>query len=145
MTTSATKTIQIARSAADTYDFIADPTTMPQWAVHNVKSIRELGNGLWEMETPRGKATLVPHYEKTNGILDHEFIDAGEGVWHVTGRVVPVGPSESVYIITLPKPDQLPLEAFEAGMKLMDEELAAMKACIESRPGTGAAGDRFER
>jgi len=56
------------------------------------------------METPRGKATLIPHYEQRNGILDHEFIDAGEGVWHVTARVVPVGPSESVYTMTLPKP-----------------------------------------
>jgi ketosteroid isomerase-like protein len=86
------------------------------------------------MDTVHGPGTLVPHYEKQNGILDHEYIDANEGVWHVTGRVVPLGPSESVYIITLPKPDSLPLEAFEAGMRLMDDELAALKACIESRP-----------
>ena len=133
MTMSATKTVQIERPATESYAFIANPETMPQWAIHNVKAIRKLDGIRWEMETPRGKATLIPYYEGRNGILDHEFIDAGEGVWRVTGRVVPVGPSESVYIMTLPKPDSMPAEAFEAGMRLMDEELAALKACIESK------------
>lgn len=133
MILSATKTVQIERPAAQSYAFIANPETMPQWAIHNVKAIRKLNGASWEMETPRGKATLIPHYEERHGILDHEFIDAGEGRWQVTGRVVPLGPSESVYIITLPKPDSMPAGAFEAGMRLMDEELATLKACIESK------------
>jgi ketosteroid isomerase-like protein len=138
VTISATKTIQIARGAAECYDFIADAGNMPQWAIHNVKAIRDLGNGQWEMDTVRGKGTLIPRYERETRILDHEFIDANEGRWTVTGRVVPVGPGESVYMMTLPKPDGLPVEMFEAGMRLMDEEMAALKACIESRPA--AAG-----
>lgn len=93
------------------------------------------------METPRGKAILIPHYEKRRGILDHEFIDASEGVWPVAARIVPVGLSESVYIMTLPKPENLPAEAFEAGMRLMDDELAALKACIESSSPTKPSTD----
>lgn len=134
MPVSATKTIQIGRSAAESFRFVADPATMPQWAIHNVTAIRDRGDGRWEMETPRGKGTLIPHYDAATGIVDHEFIDADEGVWQVTGRVVPVGPTESVYIITLPKPEGLPVEAFEAGMRLMEEELAALKHCIEALP-----------
>lgn len=132
MALSATKTVQIARPAAESYAFIADPQNMPRWAIHNVTGIRKLDGDRWEMDTPRGKATLIPRYDPRTGILDHAFIDAGEGVWNVTGRVVPVTPSESVYIMTLPKPDRMPAEAFEAGMRLMDDELAALKACIES-------------
>jgi hypothetical protein len=90
MTMSVTKTIQIERPAAETFAFVADPETMPQWAIHNIKAIRKLDNLRWEMETPRGKATLIPHYEEGNGILDHQFIDAGKGVWNVAGRIVPV-------------------------------------------------------
>jgi hypothetical protein len=131
MTVSVTKTVQIERPAAECYAFIAAPETMPRWAIHNVRAIRKLDGTRWEMETPRGKATLIPRYEERNGILDHEFIDAAEGVWHVTGRVVPLGPSESVYTMTLPKPENMPAEAFEAGMRLMDDELAAIEACIE--------------
>ncbi len=142
MSIAATKTIQIGRPAADSYDFIADPETMPRWAIHNVKGIRRLEGGRWEMETPRGKAILVPHFERAGGILDHEFIDAGEGVWRVSARIVPAGPSESVYTITLPKPDPMAAEAFEAGMRLMDDELAALKRCIESRPASSPAPPR---
>ncbi len=134
MSMSVTKTIEIGRSAEESFEFIADPETMPRWAIHNVKAIRRLDGARWEMDTPRGKAILVPRYERGGGILDHEFIDAGEGVWRVSARIVPAGPSESVYMITLPKPDPMPAEAFQAGMRLMDDELAALKRCIESQP-----------
>jgi hypothetical protein len=132
MPVSVTKYVQIERPVDDAYTFLADPTTMPKWAIHNVKSIKPVGNGRWEMDTPRGRGYLIPHYQKPNGILDHDFIDAGEGFWSVTARAVPVGSSGSVYMITLTKPDAMPMEAFEGGMKLMDDELTALKACIEA-------------
>lgn len=129
---SVTKSIQIGRPADVAYGFIADPATMPQWAVHNVKSIRPASGGRWEMETPRGPGWLVPRYEKAHGILDHEFLDAGEGRWQVAARIVPISASDSVYMITLTRPQALPVEAFEMGMKLMDDELAALKSCVEA-------------
>lgn len=67
---------------------------------------------------------------------------AGEGVWQASARIVPVGPSECVYMITLPKPDPMPAEAFEAGMKLMDDERAALKRCIEAQPARPVAQPR---
>jgi hypothetical protein len=132
MPVSVTKYVQIDRPVADAYAFLADPATMPKWAIHNVRSIKLVGNGRWEMDTPRGKGFLIPHYQKPNGILDHDFIDAGEGFWSVTARAVPIANSASVYMITLTKPDAMPMEAFEGGMKLMDEELTALKACVEA-------------
>ena len=132
MPVSVTKYVQIERPVADAYTFLADPATMPKWAIHNVRSIKPVGNGRWEMDTPRGKGFLIPHYQKLNGILDHDFIDAGEGFWSVTARAVPIADSASLYMITLTKPDGMPMGAFEGGMKLMDEELTALKACIEA-------------
>ena len=105
MPVSVTKYVQIDRPVADTYAFLADPATMPKWAIHNVTSIKPVGNGRWEMDTPRGKGFLIPQYQKPNGILDHDFIDAGEGFWSVTARAVPIAESASVYMITLTKPD----------------------------------------
>jgi hypothetical protein len=35
------------------------------------------------------------------------------------------------FIMTLPKPDKLPAEAFETGTRLTDDELPALKACIK--------------
>ena len=100
MPVSVTKYVQIERPVAEAYAFLADPATMPKWAIHNVKSIKPVGNGRWEMDTPGGRGYLVPHYQKPNGILDHDFIDAGEGFWSVTARAVPIGASSSVYMIT---------------------------------------------
>lgn len=133
MTPQMTKSIQIARPAADAYAFIADPATLPRWAIHNVRSIRPLGNGRWEMETPHGKASLVPRYDPAGGILDHDYIDANEGLWSVSARVVAISASECVYVITLAKPPGMPLKAFVEGMRLMDAELAALKGCVEAR------------
>jgi uncharacterized membrane protein len=46
---SVTKYIQIERPAAGAYAFLAEPATMPRWAIHNVKSVKPLENGRWEL------------------------------------------------------------------------------------------------
>jgi ketosteroid isomerase-like protein len=40
----------------------------------------------------------------------------------------------SVYIITLNKLEGMPYDAYASGMRLLDDELAALKACIEAVP-----------
>ena len=68
--------------------------------------------------------------DKTTGILDHDFIDPGEGHWKVPCRVV-AGNLGSHFMITFTKPEQMPDEAFEMGMKLLDEELLKLKEVLE--------------
>lgn len=132
-TISVTLSVQIACPAADAYRFVADPATMPQWAIHNVKGIRPLGSNEWEIETPRGPGKLVPHYKQEFGILDHEFIDPKEGPWAVSARIVAAGATDSVYMITLVKPPKMPEEVFRQGLPLVEEELQAMKRILEQR------------
>jgi hypothetical protein len=131
MTTVVTLTVQISRPWQEVFEFVADPATMPQWAIHNVRSIRPLGDGVWEIETPRGAGHLIPSFEETHGILDHAFVDPREGRWDVPARVVPAGAGESVYMITLAKPAAMPEEAFAQGMTLVQDELQAMKRILE--------------
>ncbi len=132
-TISVTLSVQIGCPAGESYRFVADPATMPQWAIHNVKGIRPLPNNEWEIETPRGAGKLVPHYEQEFRILDHEFIDPKEGSWSVSARIVPAGATDSVYMITLVKPPRMPLEAFRQGVPLVEEELQAMRRILERR------------
>ena len=134
MTTTTTLTVQIARTWRDVYRFVADPATMPQWAIHNVRAIRPLGGGAWEIETPRGAGRLIPSFEEAHGILDHAFVDPREGRWDVPARVVPVGANACVYMITLAKPAAMPEEAFAQGMTLVQEELQTMKKILEGDP-----------
>ncbi|HUA99158.1 MAG TPA: hypothetical protein VMA34_12580 [Terracidiphilus sp.] len=86
-----TLSVQIAWPAAEAYRFVADPATMPQWAIHNVKSTRPLAANEWEIETPRDAGRLIPQWEQRPGFLDHEFIDLKEGSWAVCARIVPAG------------------------------------------------------
>ena len=102
--TSVTLTVSISRPATEAFRFLADPATMSQWAIHNVKSIRPLGQNQWEIQTPRRAGRFIPHFEPSFGILDHEFIDPKEGSWQVAARIVSAGSNDSVYMITLVKP-----------------------------------------
>jgi hypothetical protein len=118
---------------AEAFRFIADPATMSQWAIHNVKSIRPLGQNAWEIQTPRGAGRLIPHYDRAFDILDHEFVDPKEGSWEVSARIVSAGAKDSVYMITLVRPSSMPEEAFRRGMPLVEEELQAMKRILEQQ------------
>jgi len=131
--TSVTLTVSISRPAAEAFRFLADPATMSHWAIHNVKSIRPIGQNQWEIQTPRGAGRFIPHFEPSFGILDHEFIDPKEGSWQVAARIVSAGPNNSVYMITLVKPPSMPTIAFTQGIPLVEDELQTMKTILEQR------------
>lgn len=128
---STTRSVEIRKPAETAYAFLADPSTMSRWAIHNVQSIAPIDAKTWKIETPRGSGRFVPHFSG-NGVLDHEFIDAREGRWSVAARVVPLGSDVSLYQITLSKPDGMPDELFWQGIPLIDEELQALKSCVEA-------------
>jgi hypothetical protein len=130
---STTLSVQIACPAAEAHQFIADPATMPLWAIHNVKAIRPLGQNEWEIQTPRGAGKLIPHFDPTTGVLDHEFVDPKEGSWKVSGRIVPADTKDSVYMITLVKPPPMPEEAFRHGMPLVGEELQTLRRILDRK------------
>lgn len=125
-----TKTINIKGSPDKVWDYVNDLSKWSEWAIHNVISVRQGENGFWLMDGPRGTSKVRMKSDKAIGILDHEFIDPGEGHWYVPCRVV-AGNLGSHFIITFSKSEQMPDEAFEMGMKLLDEELLALKLILE--------------
>lgn len=74
---------------------------------------------------PRGPGVLCIRGVEAYGILDHDFLDPREGKWTVPARVVPTS-TGSVFIMTLEKPSGMPEEAFEGGLKGLDDELAQL-------------------
>ncbi|MBL8852218.1 MAG: hypothetical protein JNG89_21275 [Planctomycetaceae bacterium] len=65
------------------------------------------------------------------GILDHDFIDAQEGKWTVSARVVPVS-TGSLFLMTLESPAGMPDEAFERGLKELEDELIQLERITSS-------------
>ena len=125
-----TKTVNIKTNTDKVWDYVNDLSKWSEWAIHNVKSVRQGDNGFWLMDGPRGTSKVKMKSDKTTGILDHDFIDPGEGHWSVPCRVV-AGNLGSHFMITFTKPGQMPDEAFEMGMTLLDEELLKLKEVLE--------------
>ena len=130
MTITVTKTVNIKASTDKVWGYVNDLSKWSEWAIHNVKSVGQGDNGFWLMDGPRGTSMVKMKSDKTTGILDHDFIDPGEGHWSVPCRVV-AGNLGSHFMITFTKPEQMPDEAFEMGMKLLDEELLKLKEVLE--------------
>ncbi len=126
------RSVFIARAADAVFDAVADVATWPQWAVHNVRSARALPDGTFAIETPRGPGRIRAKMARDCGILDHEFIDPVEGTWLVPGRVAPLA-GGAVVSMAFAKPPGMPGDAFAAGMKDLDDELAHLKRLLENR------------
>ena len=129
-----TKTVFVRCPVPKLFDFLADAGNWPRYAFHNILAVRPGTDGWWVMDTPRGIGRLRIEPDRRTGVLDHVFVDAGEGRWVVPARVVSAG-NGAVYLMTFTKPGPLSDEAFQIGMRLLDEELHRLKAILE---GEGA-------
>lgn len=130
MTTTQTKTINIKATPDKVWEYVSDLSKWAEWAIHNVNKVTRGKDNFWLMEGPRGISKVQMKPNKALGILDHDFIDPGEGHWTVPCRVV-AGSEGSHFMITFTKPRQMPEEAFITGMKLLDEELWRLKERLE--------------
>jgi uncharacterized membrane protein len=127
-----TKSVALAAPAARAFAFIMDGRNWPQWAIHNVKSVKQRDDGSWELETPRGTGHLKLVGDAGTGVIDQSFTAADSGTWRVPGRVAPV-PGGCVFSMVFARPQGLSDDAFKQGMRLLDEELAALKKAVEGR------------
>lgn len=130
MAATLTKTINIKVHPDKVWDYVNDLSRWSEWAIHNVNNVTPEKDGFWLMEGPRGTSKVRMKSNKSLGILDHDFIDPGEGHWVVPCRVV-TGSEGSHFMITFTKPAPMPEEAFLKGMKLLDKELLKLKERLE--------------
>jgi hypothetical protein len=120
-----TKSIPLRCSPQAAWKLLADGGQWPHGAIHNVLASKPVGEDRWEIQTPRGPGVLHIRGVEDFGILDHDFIDPIEGKWTVPARVVPTSRG-SVFIMTLEKPAGMPHDAFQRGLKDLDDELAQL-------------------
>jgi hypothetical protein len=126
-----TKSIPLACAPRAAWKLLADGGEWPRWAIRNILRSTPLGESRWEIETPRGPGVLHIRGLEDFGILDHDFLDAQEGKWSVSARVVPVS-TGSLFLMTLESPAGMPDEAFERGLKELDDELIQLARITSS-------------
>ena len=126
---SVTKTVSIDREPAAVFQFLADATNWPQWAVVNVLSVSPAGDEWWDMRTPGGPAKLRIRAVASHGLLDHDFV-AADAQWSVPARVVP-NAGGSLFMITFFQPPTFSDKIFDEQVSLVDKELAKLKELLE--------------
>jgi hypothetical protein len=126
-----TKSVAIAAAPEKVFAYVADVRTWPKWASHSFKSVRPGAGGVWEIETAQGPARLTLKNDPALGVIDHIVSDNKGNNWSIPGRVVPAG-GGAVVMLTFAKPATFSDAQFAQDLRMVDEELAALKRLLES-------------
>ena len=125
-----TKSIAIAATPEKVFAFLMGGATWPKWAIHNVKAVKPVAAGVWNLETARGPGQLTLKGDAASGVIDEVFVDADGNAWTVPGRVVSAG-GGAVVVMTFTKPSGVNEIQFFQGMAQMDDELDTLKRVLE--------------
>lgn len=126
---SRTLTISIDRPPAQVAAFIREPRNLPAWAAGLGGSVRQHA-GEWFVTTPDGEVRIRFVEPNALGVIDHWVQVAPDLEVHVPMRVLPNG-SGSEVLFTLFQPATMPAEKFAADIRLVEQDLAALKRVLE--------------
>ncbi|MGV3524125.1 MAG: SRPBCC family protein [Candidatus Sericytochromatia bacterium] len=125
----ATRSITIACSPDQVFDFVAHPANLPLWSRSFCLSVHQ-ENGQWIVETPAGPVKVRIATQRQLRIAD-QFLSPAPGVEvMIPTRVVPNG-SGSEFIFTLFQPDHLSEEEYLREVQLVEQELELLKQVLE--------------
>jgi hypothetical protein len=130
MTNVYTASTYIDANPAEVFEYVRVPENQPDWARTFVRSTRPAGEGRYVMETPGGSLTYRVEADPHRGTVDFIF-EGPQGENLLPARVVPQGEG-SIFTFTITRTPGMDDEAWEAGRRGMDEELAHLKRLLES-------------
>ena len=130
MTNAYTATVYIAASPAKVFEYVRVPENQPAWAVNFVRSTRPTTGGRYVMETPAGAMVYRVEADPKRGTIDFIF-DGPGGDSTLPARVVPHG-GGSIFTFTITRTPEMNDQAWEGGMRGIDEELEHLKRLLES-------------
>ena len=101
----------------------------PQFAIVNLKSVKQAIDGWYEIDARHGQGQIKMMSEEKYGILDHIWKDP-EATWTVYMRVIP-SHEGAVLINTFFRPEHMDDMSFDNAMKEMDIEFHQLKRILE--------------
>ena len=126
-----TQAVSVPVSPAYAFDFIADPETLPLWAVGFCRRIRRDGAG-WLVTTAQGEVPLRYETDGARGTIDFYFSQARGVEIAAFSRVVPNG-AGTEYAFTQFQAPGMPDAVFEAQVSALAEELRVLTSVIRAR------------
>jgi hypothetical protein len=126
-----TQTVRLQTDAKTAYDFIADPTNLPIWAVGFCRSIRPNGSK-WIVETGAGECPLEIDADPVHGTIDFHMEPVPNVKASAYSRIIECG-AGSEYIFTQFSVPSAPEEMFAANVESLKEELVVLRSVLRSR------------
>jgi hypothetical protein len=126
-----TQAVTIEADARLVYQFLADPETLPRWAVGFCRSIRTEG-GRWVAQTAQGDVGIRYATDPTSGVIDFH-ISPAPGVEAVANSRVVANGDGAEYIFTQFQMPGMPDHVFEANVAALKEELVVLRALMRAR------------
>ena len=131
MEKSNTQAVSISASPSQVFDFIANPETLPLWAVGFCRGIRREGAD-WIVTTPRGDIRMRYDADRARGTVDFHFSPAPGVELSAFSRIVPNG-SGAEYVFTQFQGPGMPDAVFDAQVSALGEELRLLTSVIRAR------------
>jgi hypothetical protein len=121
----------IDRSAQEVYDYVSDPSHLPEWAPGLGSSI-ELTDGQWIMESPMGRIVVSFAPRNEYGVLDHQVTLASGETFYNPMRVTALGAGCEM-VFSLRRPAGMTDEDFERDADAVLSDLVRLKRTMERR------------
>ena len=124
-----TKTMSIEAEPDRVFQFLADPTQLPRWAVGFAKAVRQEGVR-WVVTTGTGEVAMRVRAEPESGVVDF-VMTLAPGVEVVASSRVLARGSGAEYVFTQMQPPGMSDEAFARSAAAVAHELTVLKALLE--------------
>ena len=93
---SETVTVVIPASKSAVFNYIANPTNMPEWAIEFCQELRE-ENGLYKAVTPMGEMIVHIKANEATGVIDLYTSADGKSDVPLATRVLPLPDGQAAY------------------------------------------------
>jgi hypothetical protein len=124
-------TTMIHRPAAVVYDYVSDPSHLPEWAAGLSGSIEQI-DGRWVAQSPMGQVVVAFVERNGYGVLDHDVtLPSGQTVTNPM-RVIPDGDDAEV-VFTLRRAPAMTEDDFSRDIDAVTADLRMLKQLLESR------------
>jgi hypothetical protein len=122
----------INRPAADVYEYVFDPTNLPNWAQGLGSAVEQVGEQ-WFVETGSGRLGVRFAERNRHGVLDHVLTMPTGEVVYAPMRVIPDGDTCEV-IFTLRRQPGVTDDEFARDAALVQADLTRLKHLVEATP-----------
>lgn len=128
---SQTLSITIARSAAETYDYLSNPAKMPEWAAGLCISIAPTDKpNIWRAKTVNGDANVRFTEKNEYGIADHYVTIGNNPEVYIPIRVIANGKGSEVLFTLFRLPDMTD-EKYRQDRAAVEKDLRTLKDKLE--------------